>query len=160
FIDESHIAVPQAGGMYAGDRPRKKELVEYGLRPPSALGNPPLKVSEVAKHINQGPFPSATPGADADGHSDQVVEQVIRPTGLLDAEIEVKPIKNQIDDLLYQIRLRVDRGERVLVTTLTKKMAEDLADYLQEMSVKVHYLHSEIETIERVEILRDLRLGV
>jgi excinuclease ABC subunit B len=160
FIDESHIAVPQAGGMYAGDRSRKEVLVEYGFRLPSALDNRPLKFSEFEKHINQGVFVSATPGPYEYANSEQVVEQLIRPTGLVDPEIEVKPIKNQIDDLLYQIRLRVDRGERVLVTTLTKKMAEDLADYLQEMSIKVHYLHSEIETIERVEILRDLRLGV
>src|SRR5579885_1921947 len=160
FIDESHIAVPQAGGMYAGDRSRKEVLVEYGFRLPSALDNRPLKFSEFEKHIGQGIFVSATPGPYEYAHSDQVVEQLIRPTGLVDPEIEVKPIKNQIDDLRYQIRLRVERGERVLVTTLTKKMAEDLADYLQEMSIKVHYLHSEIETIERVEILRDLRLGV
>src|SRR5579885_3111007 len=160
FIDESHIAIPQAAGMYAGDRSRKEVLVEYGFRLPSALDNRPLKFSEFEKHIGQGIFVSATPGPYEYAHSDQVVEQLIRPTGLVDPEIEVKPIKNQIDDLLYQIRLRVERGERVLVTTLTKKMAEDLADYLQEMSIKVHYLHSEIETIERVEILRDLRLGV
>src|SRR5579885_1594687 len=160
FIDESHIAIPQAAGMYAGDRSRKEVLVEYGFRLPSALDNRPLKFSEFEKHISQGIFVSATPGPYEYGHSDQVVEQLIRPTGLVDPEIEVKPIKNQIDDLLYQIRMRIDRGERVLVTTLTKKMAEDLADYLQEMSIKVHYLHSEIETIERVEILRDLRLGV
>ena len=160
FIDESHIAVPQSGGMYAGDRSRKEVLVEYGFRLPSALDNRPLKFAEFEKHINQGIFVSATPGPYEYAHSDQVVEQLIRPTGLVDPEIEVKPIKNQIDDLLYQVRQRIDRGERVLVTTLTKKMAEDLADYLQEMSIKVHYLHSEIETIERVEILRDLRLGI
>ena len=160
FIDESHIAIPQSGGMYAGDRSRKEVLVEYGFRLPSALDNRPLKFAEFERHINQGIFVSATPGPYEYAHSDQVAEQLIRPTGLVDPEIEVKPIKNQIDDLLYQIRQRIEQGERVLVTTLTKKMAEDLADYLQEMSIKVHYLHSEIETIERVEILRDLRLGV
>ncbi|HUZ78109.1 MAG TPA: excinuclease ABC subunit UvrB [Chloroflexota bacterium] len=160
FIDESHIAIPQSGGMYAGDRSRKEVLVEYGFRLPSALDNRPLKFSEFERHINQGLFVSATPGPYEYAHGDQVVEQLIRPTGLVDPTIEVKPIKNQIDDLLFQIHQRVDRGERALVTTLTKKMAEDLADYLQEMSVKVHYLHSEIDTIERVEILRDLRLGV
>src|SRR5581483_3579442 len=160
FIDESHIAIPQAGGMYAGDRSRKEVLVEYGFRLPSALDNRPLKFAEFERHLGQAVFVSATPGPYEYEHSEQVVEQIIRPTGLVDPTIEVKPIKNQIDDLLHQIRLRIDRGERVLVTTLTKKMAEDLADYLQEMSIKVHYLHSEIETIERVEILRDLRLGI
>ncbi len=159
-IDESHVSVPQVRGMYAGDRSRKEILVEYGFRLPSALDNRPLRWSEFEQHLNQVIFVSATPGPYEYEHSQQIVEQIIRPTGVLDPVISVRPTEGQIDDLLAEIRLRVEKGQRVLVTTLTKKMAEDLADYLQEMGVKVHYLHSEIETIERVDILRDLRLGV
>ncbi|MEW6231649.1 MAG: excinuclease ABC subunit UvrB [Chloroflexota bacterium] len=160
FIDESHISIPQVRGMYHGDRSRKEVLVEYGFRLPSALDNRPLNFAEFERHVNQVIYVSATPGPYEYEHSEQVVEQLIRPTGLIDPSIEVKPTKNQIDDLLVQIQERVARGERALVTTLTKRMAEDLADYLHELGVKVHYLHSEIETLERVEILRDLRLGV
>jgi len=160
FVDESHISLPQVRGMYHGDRSRKEVLVEYGFRLPSALDNRPLNFDEFQRHINQVIYVSATPGPFEYEHSEQIVEQVIRPTGLLDPTIEVKPTKGQIDDLLAEIKKRVDRRERCLVTTLTKKMAEDLADYLREMGIKTHYLHSEIDTLERVEILRDLRLGV
>ncbi|MGQ9573177.1 MAG: excinuclease ABC subunit UvrB [Dehalococcoidia bacterium] len=160
FIDESHMAIPQIRGMYHGDIARKQTLVDFGFRLPSALDNRPLNFSEFDRHISQVVFVSATPGPYEYEHSEQVVEQIIRPTGLLDPAIEVKPTQGQVDDLIEQIRQRVERGERVLVTTLTKKMAEDLADYLTEMGVKTHYLHSEIETLDRVEILRDLRLGV
>ncbi|HEU5380116.1 MAG TPA: excinuclease ABC subunit UvrB [Ktedonobacteraceae bacterium] len=159
-VDESHVALPQVRGMFAGDRSRKQVLVDYGFRLPSALDNRPLTFGEFEKQINQALFVSATPGPYEYEHSESVVEQVIRPTGLLDPDISVRPTKGQIDDLLAEIRVRVDKGQRVLVTTLTKKMAEDLADYMQELNIKVHYLHSEIDTIERVEILRDLRLGV
>ncbi|HLH61802.1 MAG TPA: excinuclease ABC subunit UvrB [Ktedonobacteraceae bacterium] len=159
-VDESHVALPQVRGMFAGDRSRKQVLVDYGFRLPSALDNRPLTFAEFERQINQALFVSATPGPYEYEHSQAVVEQVIRPTGLLDPQISVRPTKGQIDDLIVEIRNRVSRGQRVLVTTLTKKMAEDLADYLQELSIKVHYLHSEIDTIERVEILRDLRLGV
>ena len=160
FIDESHLSIPQVRGMYAGDYSRKKTLVDYGFRLPSALDNRPLKFSEFEKHINQVIYVSATPGPYEREHSQQIVEQLIRPTGLIDPSVEVKPTGGQIDDLLEQVRARVARGERALITTLTKRMAEDLADYLREMGIKVHYLHSEIETLERIEILRDLRLGV
>jgi len=159
-VDESHVALPQVRGMFAGDRSRKQVLVDYGFRLPSALDNRPLTFTEFEREINQSLFVSATPGPYEYEHSQAVVEQVIRPTGLLDPQISVRPTKGQIDDLLSEIRKRVEQGQRVLVTTLTKKMAEDLADYMQELSIKVHYLHSEIDTIERVEILRDLRLGV
>jgi excinuclease ABC subunit B len=160
FIDESHMAVPQIRGMYRGDIARKQTLVDFGFRLPSALDNRPLNFSEFDGHVKQVVFVSATPGPYEHEHSEQVVEQIIRPTGLLDPAVEVKPTKGQVDDLIEQIRRRVERGERALVTTLTKKMAEDLADYLTEMGVKTHYLHSEIQTLDRVEILRDLRLGV
>jgi excinuclease ABC subunit B len=160
FIDESHMAVPQIRGMYHGDIARKQTLVDYGFRLPSALDNRPLNFLEFDAHIKQVIFVSATPGPYEHEHSEQVAEQIIRPTGLLDPAVEVKPTKGQVDDLIEQIRRRVERGERALVTTLTKKMAEDLADYLTEMGVKTHYLHSEIQTLDRVEILRDLRLGV
>ena len=160
FIDESHMAVPQIRGMYHGDIARKQTLVDFGFRLPSALDNRPLNFAEFDGHIKRVVFVSATPGPYEYEHSDQVVEQIIRPTGLLDPAVEVKPTKGQVDDLIEQVRRRVERGERVLVTTLTKKMAEDLADYLTEMGVKTHYLHSEIQTFDRVEILRDLRLGV
>jgi excinuclease ABC subunit B len=160
FVDESHMTLPQVRGMYHGDRSRKEVLVEYGFRLPSALDNRPLNFEEFNAHINQVIYVSATPTAYELEQSEQVVEQLIRPTGLLDPTIEVKPTRGQIDDLLAEIRARVQRKERALVTTLTKRMAEDLADYLQEMGIKTHYLHSEVETLERVEILRDLRLGV
>jgi len=160
FIDESHMAVPQIRGMYKGDIARKQTLVDYGFRLPSAMDNRPLNFLEFDAHIKQVIFVSATPGPYEHEHSEQVVEQIIRPTGLLDPAVEVKPTKGQVDDLIEQIRQRVERRERALVTTLTKKMAEDLADYLTEMGVKTHYLHSEIQTLDRVEILRDLRLGV
>jgi len=159
-VDESHVALPQTRGMYAGDRSRKQVLVDYGFRLPSALDNRPLTFAEFEREFKQALFVSATPGPFEYEHSQAVVEQVIRPTGVLDPEISVRSTRGQIDDLLVEIRKRVEKGQRVLITTLTKKMAEDLADYLQELSVKVHYLHSEIDTIERVEILRDLRLGV
>jgi excinuclease ABC subunit B len=160
FIDESHMSLPQIRGMYHGDISRKQTLVDYGFRLPSALDNRPLNFDEFEGHINQVIYVSATPGPYEYQHSARVAEQVIRPTGLLDPTIEVKPTKGQVDDLLDQIKTRTMRGERCLVTTLTKRMAEQLADYLLEMGIKTHYLHSEIETLERVEILRDLRLGV
>jgi excinuclease ABC subunit B len=159
-VDESHVALPQVRGMFAGDRSRKQVLVDYGFRLPSALDNRPLTFTEFEREINQSLYTSATPGPCEYEHSQAIVEQVIRPTGLLDPQISVRPTKGQIDDLLSEIHKRVEKSQRVLVTTLTKKMAEDLADYMQELSIKVHYLHSEIDTIERVEILRDLRLGV
>jgi len=160
FIDESHITVPQIGGMYEGDRSRKESLVEYGFRLPSAFDNRPLKFDEFMARVNQVIYVSATPGPYELEHSAQVVEQIVRPTGLVDPEMVVRPTRGQIEDLLGEIRVRAARGERVLVTTLTKRMAEDLADYLREMGVKVRYLHAEIGTLERMEILRDLRLGV
>jgi excinuclease ABC subunit B len=159
-VDESHIALPQVRGMFNGDRARKQVLVDYGFRLPSALDNRPLTFSEFERHANQAIFVSATPGPYEYEHSATVVEQIIRPTGVLDPEISVRPSEGQIDDLIAEIRKRTDVGQRALVTTLTKKMAEDLADYLQELGIKVHYLHSEIDTIQRIEILRDLRLGV
>ncbi|MFC1958525.1 excinuclease ABC subunit UvrB [Chloroflexota bacterium] len=160
FLDESHMTIPQLNGMFKGDRSRKETLVDYGFRLPSALDNRPLSFSEFEQHVNQAIYISATPGPYEHGHSQQVVEQLVRPTGLLEPTIEIKPTKGQIDDLLGQIRKRVEKSERCLVTTLTKRMAEELADYLIELGVKTHYLHSEIDTFERVEILRDLRLGV
>ena len=160
FIDESHMTLPQIRGMYNGDRSRKEVLVEYGFRLPSALDNRPLNFGEFEQFVNQAVYVSATPGPYEFEHSQQMVEQVIRPTGLTDPIIDVKPTDGQIDDLLYQIKVRVDRGERCIVTTLTKRMSEELADYLREMGIRTHYLHSEIDTLERSEILRDLRLGV
>ncbi len=160
FIDESHMTVPQIHGMYNGDRSRKETLVDYGFRLPSALDNRPLKFEEFEKKLRQVIFVSATPAAYELKISQQVVEQIIRPTGLVDPEVIVRPIKGQVDDLVAELKKRIERGERALVTTLTKRMAEDLADYLHEINLKVHYLHSEVQTIERVEILRDLRLGV
>ncbi len=160
FIDESHMTLPQIRGMYHGDISRKQTLVDYGFRLPSALDNRPLSFDEFEERINQVIYVSATPGEYEYKHSQQVVEQLVRPTGLLEPTIEVKPTKGQIDDLIYQIKTRVEKGERCLVTTLTKRMAEQLADYLREMEIRTHYLHSEIDTLERVEILRDLRLGV
>ncbi|MBI4284831.1 MAG: excinuclease ABC subunit UvrB [Chloroflexi bacterium] len=160
FVDESHMTLPQVRGMYHGDRSRKETLVEYGFRLPSALDNRPLTFAEFEQHIKQVVYVSATPAEYELQHSQQVAEQLVRPTGLLEPTVEVKPTRGQIDDLLEQIRVRVARGERCLVTTLTKRMAEELAEYLAEMGIKTHYLHSEVETLERVEILRDLRLGV
>jgi len=160
FIDESHMSLPQIRGMYHGDISRKQTLVDYGFRLPSALDNRPLNFDEFEGRINQVIYVSATPRPYEYEHSSQVAEQIIRPTGLLDPTIEVKPTKGQVDDLLEQIGTCISRGERCLVTTLTKRMAEQLADYLIEMGIKTHYLHSEVETLERVEILRDLRLGV
>jgi excinuclease ABC subunit B len=159
-IDESHMTVPQVRGMFNGDRSRKEVLVEYGFRLPSALDNRPFNFGEFEEHMGYTIYTSATPGPYELKRADQVVEQIIRPTGLVDPEVEVRPIEGQVDDLIAEIRLRVERGERTLVTTLTKRMAEKLSDYLMEMGFKVHYLHSEIHTLERVGILRDLRLGV
>jgi excinuclease ABC subunit B len=160
ILDESHMTVPQIRGMYNGDRSRKETLVEYGFRLPSALDNRPLRFEEFEQHMGFTIYTSATPGPYEMQHADQVVEQIIRPTGLVDPEVEVRPSQGQVDDLIGEIRQRVERGERILVTTLTKRMAEDLADYLMELGIKVHYLHSEIDTLERIGILRDLRLGV
>jgi excinuclease ABC subunit B len=160
FIDESHQTVPQLHGMYHGDRSRKETLVEYGFRMPSALDNRPLTFEEFEHRMNQIVYVSATPGPyELTKSAGVVVEQIIRPTGLVDPPVEVRPVKGQIDDLLHEIRGRVSRGERVLVTTLTKRMAEDLAEYYSEVGVKCRYMHSEIETLERVKILRDLRKG-
>lgn len=158
-IDESHVTIPQVGGMYAGDRSRKETLVKYGFRLPSAMDNRPLRFNEFEARINQIVYVSATPAAYELNRAQQVVEQIIRPTGLVDPEISVRPVKGQVDDLIEEIRARVERTERVLVTTLTKKMAEDLSEYLAQLGIKVRYLHSEIDTLERVAILRELRLG-
>jgi len=160
FIDESHVTLPQVRGMYGGDRSRKESLVEHGFRLPSALDNRPLRSEEFEEHIKQVVYVSATPNTYELGKSSQIVEMIIRPTGLVDPEVDVRPTRNQVDDLMEEIRLRVERKERVLVTTLTKKMAEDLTDFLLESGFKVRYLHSEVDTLERVAILRDLRLGV
>ncbi|UNL46385.1 excinuclease ABC subunit UvrB [Lactobacillus amylovorus] len=159
LIDESHATMPEIRAMYNGDRNRKKTLIDYGFRLPSALDNRPLKLSEFEKHVNQILYVSATPGDYELERTDHKVEQIIRPTGLLDPKIEVRPIEGQIDDLVGEINKRVDRNERVFVTTLTKKMAEDLTDYLKDLGIKVRYLHSDIKTLERMQILRDLRLG-
>jgi excinuclease ABC subunit B len=159
-IDESHMTIPQVHGMFGGDRSRKETLVEYGFRLPSALDNRPLSFEEFDARTGQVIYTSATPAPYELGIASQVVEQIIRPTGLVDPEVEVRPVEGQIDDLIGEIRRRVDQGQRALVTTLTKRMAEDLSDYLRELGTKVHYLHSEIDTLERVSILRDLRLGV
>jgi excinuclease ABC subunit B len=160
FIDESHVTVPQVRGMSGGDTARKKNLIDYGFRLPSAYDNRPLYFEEFEDSIQQAIFVSATPGDYENEHSERTVEQIIRPTGLLDPLIDVRPIEGQIDDLLGEIRLRVERQERVLVTTLTKKMAEDLTEYLEQHGVKVRYIHHNVETMERMEIIRDLRLGV
>jgi len=159
IIDESHVSIPQIGGMYEGDRSRKETLVEYGFRLPSCLDNRPLKWKEFEDLIGQTVFVSATPGQYELKNSKQVVELVIRPTFLVDPPVSVRPVKNQVDDLIAEIRKRVEKKQRVLVTTLTKKMAEDLTDYLRDLDIKVKYLHSEVETLDRIEILRDLRLG-
>jgi excinuclease ABC subunit B len=160
FIDESHMSIPQIHGMYGGDRSRKQTLVDFGFRLPSALDNRPLNFEEFEERTKQTIYVSATPGPYEKKVSQQIVEQFVRPTGLLEPVIEIKPTKGQVDDLMDEIKKRVSRGERCLVTTLTKRMAEELADYLIEMGIKTHYLHSEVVTLERVEILRDLRLGV
>ncbi|UJW82350.1 excinuclease ABC subunit UvrB [Hydrogenophaga sp. SL48] len=159
FLDESHVLMGQFGGMYNGDRARKTTLVEYGFRLPSALDNRPLKLEEFEQRMRQVVFVSATPADYEKTHSGQVVEQLVRPTGLVDPEVEVRPATHQVDDVLQEIRIRVEKNERVLITTLTKRMAEQLTDYLTENGVKVRYLHSDVDTVERVEILRDLRLG-
>jgi excinuclease ABC subunit B len=158
-IDESHVAVPQIGGMYEGDASRKRTLVEYGFRLPSAMDNRPLKFAEFEQRVGQTVYLSATPGPYELGKVTSVVEQVIRPTGLVDPEVEVRPTKGQIDDLLHEIKIRAEKGQRTLVTTLTKKMSEDLTDYFLEKDLRVRYLHSEIDTLKRVELLRGLRIG-
>ena len=160
IIDESHVTVSQVGAMYKGDRSRKENLVEYGFRLPSALDNRPLKFDEFEAIAPQTVYVSATPGKyELERSSGEVVEQVVRPTGLVDPIIEVRPVATQVDDLMSEVRLRVEKEERVLATTLTKKMAEDLSDYLDEHGIRVRYLHSDIDTVERMEIIRDLRLG-
>jgi excinuclease ABC subunit B len=159
FLDESHVLIGQFGGMYNGDRARKTTLVEYGFRLPSALDNRPLKFAEFERKMRQAVFVSATPAQYEQDNAGQVVEQVVRPTGLVDPIVEVRPATHQVDDVLQEIRLRVEINERVLITTLTKRMAEQLTDYLSDNGVKVRYLHSDVDTVERVEILRDLRLG-
>jgi excinuclease ABC subunit B len=159
FFDESHVLMGQFSGMYNGDRVRKTTLVEYGFRLPSALDNRPLKLEEFEQRMRQLVFVSATPSDYEKTHSGQIVEQLVRPTGLVDPEVEVRPAINQVDDVLQEIRIRVVKSERILITTLTKRMAEQLTDYLSDNGVKVRYLHSDIDTVERVEILRDLRLG-
>jgi excinuclease ABC subunit B len=159
-IDESHMTLPQVRGMWGGDRSRKEVLVDYGFRLPSALDNRPLNFVEFESLLNQAIFTTATPGPFEMEHSSAIVHQVIRPTGVVDPEVEVRPVRGQVDDLIGEINRRIANGQRVLVTTLTKRMAEDLSDYLLEMGIKVHYLHSEVATLERTEILRDLRLGV
>ncbi len=160
FVDESHVTLPQVRGMSGGDTARKKNLIDYGFRLPSAYDNRPLFFEEFEERINQAVFVSATPGDFEGENSEQVVEQIIRPTGLLDPEVEIRPIEGQVDDLMGEIRIRTEKGERVLVTTLTKKMAEDLTEYLEDNGIKVRYIHFNIDTIERMEIIRDLRLGV
>jgi len=159
FIDESHMTVPQLHGMYEGDRSRKTMLVEHGFRLPSAMDNRPLRFEEFIERVPQLVFVSATPGEWETSVSTQVVEQLVRPTGLVDPAVEVRPTRHQIDDLMNEIRMRVEKGQRALVTTLTKKMAEDLTDYLLEMGFRVRYLHSEVDTIERIRVIRELRLG-
>ena len=159
FMDESHISVPQVHGMYEGDRSRKDSLVEHGFRLPSARDNRPLTFDEFMKRIGQAVFVSATPSPYEIKKSKEVVQQIVRPTGLVDPEVIIRPTRGQIDDLMGEIRPRVDKDQRILVTTLTKKMAEDLTDYLLEMGLRVRYLHSEVDTVQRIEILRDLRLG-
>ena len=160
FIDESHATIPQVRAMYNGDRARKESLIQYGFRLPSALDNRPLKFAEFENKINQCIFVSATPAEYEEEHSkENVVEQIIRPTGLLDPKITVKPVTNQVDDLIEEIRKRAEKNERVLVTTLTKKMAEDLTAYLKSLDIRVRYMHSDIKALERMEIIRDLRIG-
>jgi excinuclease ABC subunit B len=158
-IDESHVTVPQLHGMYEGDLSRKSTLVEHGFRLPSAIDNRPLRFDEFTERVNQVVFMSATPGDYELRLSKRIVEQIVRPTGLIDPEVQVRPTKGQVDDLIEEIRKRAENDQRILVTTLTKKMAEDLTDYLVEMGIRVRYLHSEVDTLQRIEILRDLRLG-
>ena len=160
FIDESHVTISQIGGMFNGDKARKQNLINYGFRLPSAIDNRPLQFIEFESKMPQTVFVSATPGTYEEEHQDQIVEQVVRPTGLIDPEIEVRPVEFQVDDLMHEVRLRIANKERILITTLTKKMAEKLAEYYSENGIKVRYLHSDIDTVERVEIIRDLRLGV
>lgn len=160
FVDESHMSLPQVRGMYNGDRARKEILVEHGFRLPSALDNRPLKFAEFERHVNRAIYVSATPGEYELQHSGEPIQQIIRPTGLLDPEIEIRPVTHQVDDLIAEVRATLEQGHRVLVTTLTKRMAEDLAEYLEELGIKVAYLHSEVDTLDRSDILRDLRLGV
>ena len=160
IVDESHMTIPQIGGMYAGDRSRKSTLVDFGFRLPSALDNRPLEFSEFEQKIDQMLFVSATPGKYEEEHELLRAEQIIRPTGLLDPLIDVRPVSGQIDDLLGEIRKETDKGHKVLVTTLTKRMAEELTDYMREVGIRVKYLHSDIDTLERIEIVRDLRMGV
>ncbi|HSM25523.1 MAG TPA: helicase-related protein, partial [Anaerolineaceae bacterium] len=160
FIDESHMTIPQIRGMYKGDQSRKQTLVDFGFRLPSAMDNRPLKFDEFEQHMGYTIYTTATPAIYEMEHAELVTEQIIRPTGLIDPEVVVRPTKGQIDDLISEIKKRVDVGQRVLVTTLTKRMAEDLADYLLEIGTKVHYLHSEVDTLDRVGILRDLRKGI
>jgi excinuclease ABC subunit B len=160
FIDESHVTIPQLGGMYRGDRARKETLVDFGFRLPSALDNRPLRFDEFERKMRRSIFVSATPSVYEHEHSSQVVEQLVRPTGLVDPQIQVRPARTQVDDILSEIKLRTDQGDRVLITTLTKRMAEDLTEFLSEHGIKVRYLHSDIDTVERVEIIRDLRAGV
>jgi excinuclease ABC subunit B len=159
FIDESHMSIPQVRGMYNGDQSRKRVLADYGFRLPSTLDNRPLTFAEFESHMGHTVYTSATPGPYELGKAEQIVEQIIRPTGLIDPKVDVRPSKGQVDDLISEIHKRVQQGERTLVTTLTKRMSEDLAEYLKEIGIKVHYLHSEVDTLERVSILRDLRLG-
>lgn len=159
IVDESHVTIPQVRGMYAGDRSRKGSLIDNGFRLPSAYDNRPLNFEEFEENINQIVFTTATPGPYEIQHSTTFAEQIIRPTGLLDPEIDVRPIENQIDNLVHEIHSVIEKGERVLVTTLTKKMSEDLTDYLKEIGIKVKYLHSDIATLERTEIIRNLRMG-
>jgi excinuclease ABC subunit B len=159
FVDESHVTIPQIGAMYKGDRSRKENLVNYGFRLPSALDNRPMKFSEFERISPQTIFVTATPSKYEAANADNIVEQVVRPTGLIDPEIEIRPAGTQVDDVLSEIRIRAEKHERVLITTLTKKMSEDLTEYLDENGARVRYLHSDIDTVERVEILRDLRLG-
>src|SRR5207344_346212 len=158
-IDESHVTVPQLHGMYEGDLSRKSTLVEHGFRLPSAIDNRPLRFDEFTERVHQVVFMSATPGDYELRRSKRIVEQIVRPTGLIDPEVQIRPTKGQVDDLIEEIRKRAEHDQRVLVTTLTKKMAEDLTDYLVEMGIRVRYLHSEVDTLQRIEILRDLRLG-
>ena len=160
FVDESHMTIPQIRAMYKGDRSRKETLVEHGFRLPSALDNRPLNFEEFEDRVSQAVYVSATPGPYEMEHSEKIIEQVIRPTGLTDPVIEVTPVDGQIDDLLYQVNQRVNKGERCLITTLTKRMSEELSDYLKETGIRTQYLHSEIDTLERSEILRDLRLSL
>ena len=160
FVDESHVTIPQIGGMYRGDRSRKENLVQFGFRLPSALDNRPMRFEEWEAIVPQAIYVSATPGKYEQEHQDAVVEQVVRPTGLIDPEIEIRPATGQVDDVIHELNKRTAVGERILITVLTKRMAEDLTDFLQEQQIRVRYLHSDIDTVERVEIIRSLRLEI